>query len=194
MQVGPVALTGSSADETRRPAMEQEWDYFTRNSGKNAAGFSAADVQKRLHEAHVAAQAGRCEEALDGYIWFHENSVDVPGMGGVRLSFALAYWMELARVYPPARTALEDIRDRKTRSILNGIRDIPFFHDVVAINRYLGCERATYELFVTLNSSAPVLAGVYASLAMPAIINSGDFNLARQHMPPPAEELNRLNE
>src|SRR5437016_5777653 len=110
--------------------MEQEWDYFARHSGKNPV-----DVYKRFRESHTAAMAGRYEEALDGYVWFHENSQDEPGMRGVRLSIALAYWMDLARVYPPARTALEAIRDRKTKGLLNGIRDFPFFRDVVSINR-----------------------------------------------------------
>jgi hypothetical protein len=169
--------------------MEQQWDYFSRNSAINAE-----DVQKRLHDAHSAAKGGRYEEALDGYIWFHENSENVPGLGGVRLSFALAYWVDLGRVYPPARTALEEIRDRKTKSILRGFRDVASFHDVVAINKHLGCERATYELFVALNSSSPALASNYSSLALPAIINSGDLHLARQFLPCPREELQRLAE
>jgi len=169
--------------------MEQQWDYFSRNSG-----IKPDDVQRRLHEAHAAARAGRYEEALDGYIWFHENSEDVPGLGGVRLSFALRYWVDLGRVYPPARTALEEIRNRKTKNILSGFRDIASFHDIVAINKHLGSERETYELFVTLNSSSPALASNYSSLALPAIINSGDFHLARQFLPSPTDELQQLAE
>jgi len=169
--------------------MEQQWDYFSRNSGTKPE-----DVHKQLHDAHAAARAGRYEEALDGYIWFHENSENVPGLGGVRLSFALSYWVNLGRVYPPARTALEEIRDRKTKTILNGFRDLASFHDVVSINTHLGCERATYELFVTLNSSSPALAGAYSALALPAIVSNGDFHLARQFLPPPSEEPQRLAE
>jgi len=52
------------------------------------------------------------------------------------------------------------------------MRDIPFFQDVVSINTYLDCERATYELFVELNASFPLLAqNAYAELAMRAIVN-----------------------
>lgn len=167
--------------------MQQESDYFARNSGKDPI-----DYRKRLHDARAAANAGRYDEALDGYIWFHENSVNAPGMAGVRLSFALFYWIKLGQAYPPARVALEAIRDRKSKSLLNGIRDVPFFHDVVAINKHLGCERATYELFVALNSTSPLLArDAYAELAMPAIVNCGDFELARIVMPDHEEQLQR---
>jgi hypothetical protein len=169
--------------------MEQEWDFFSRNSGTL---LTPEDVYKRLRDARAAAKAHRYEEALDGYLWFHENSSDVPGMAGVRLSFALADWIALGRAYPPARSALEALRDRKAKIILKGFRDVAFFRDVVAIDKRLGRERATYELFIELHAASPDLAQNYARLALPAIIHSGDPHLARQFLPVPSVELSRL--
>jgi len=166
-------------------AVQPETDYFAGNSGKGPT-----DYQKRLHDARAAARAGRFEEALEGYIWFHENSADAVGPGQFGLSIALADWVELGRSYPPARTALEEIRDLKTKTLLHGIRDVMSFTDVVSINGLLGCELATYELFVSLNSSFPLLArNNYAELALPAIVNSRDFELARQLVPHLREQL-----
>ncbi|MBI3860844.1 MAG: hypothetical protein HY290_03010 [Planctomycetia bacterium] len=167
--------------------MDHNWDYFSRLSGKNPT-----NAYQRLKDAQAAARARRYDVALEGYIWFHENSVDEPSMAGVRLSFALMYWIELGKVYPPARTALEEVRDRKTKSLLNGFRDFQSFLDVVSINKHLGSERATYDLFVSLNSSSPQLAQVYADLALPALIAVEDFVLARQFMPDPTEEIEKL--
>ena len=86
--------------------MEQKWDYFARNSGKTIP--DAREVHNRLREARAAAKAGRYEEALDGYIWFHENSVNIPGLGGVRLSFALVSWIDLGRVALRCNAVLAD--------------------------------------------------------------------------------------
>jgi len=165
--------------------VEQSWDYFSRHSGKNPS-----NARLRLRQAQAAAKAGDYEAALEEYIWFHENSADEPSMGRVRV---FSYWADLSRVYPPAGTALEEIRDRKAQSLRNGFRDLEFFRDVVSINKSLGCERATYELFVELSASFPILVSAYAHMAMPAILSVGDFELARQHMPPPVDEIKRLH-
>jgi hypothetical protein len=77
----------------------------------------AMNPQIRLQNAFTAAGEGRHEEALREYIWFHDHALELePALYGVRLSFALAYWVELAQDYPAARTALEGIRDRTVQS------------------------------------------------------------------------------
>jgi len=140
------------------------------------------------------ARSRAYEEALEGYIWFHENASNELGVSRLRLSFALSNWIELGRCYPPARVALEKIRDRKTKSLLKGMRDIPFFQDVVSIKHVSGCERATYELFVELNASFRCSHKCLRGTAMRAIVNCGDFELARQVMPSPEEQLHRFVE
>ena len=126
---------------------------------------------------------GRHEEALRGYEWFHRNALKHrPSLYGVRLSFALSYWMELAKKYPPAARSLERIQRDKSSALRNGRGNRETFHDVVSINEYLGKQRETYRLFVHLDKKRPALAAKCAGVAMPAVVRYRDFKLARRHL------------
>ena len=74
------------------------------------------DPSAILHEARADRRAGRFADALTKHVWFHENALKyVPSLSGVRLSFALTYWMELGAVYPAALRKLKRIRDDAER-------------------------------------------------------------------------------
>ena len=144
------------------------------------------DPRKRLDKAQQAAAEGRHAEALRGYEWFHRNALKHrPSLYGVRLSFALAYWTELAKVYPEAGRSLERIRRDKTAALRDGRGNRETFHDVVSINDYLKKQLDTYRLFVNLDRKRPALAAKCASLAMPALVRHRDFKRARRHVQDP---------
>jgi hypothetical protein len=148
------------------------------------------DPRVRLQRGQEAAAAGRYEAALRDYIWFHEHALEHrPSLYGVRLSFALWYWMELAKEYPKARSALERIRDEKTERLLNGEATRDLFHDVESINESLESDQATYELFAAIEKANPEFASLCADLAMAAIVKAKDFKMARHYVPSPAETL-----
>src|SRR5262249_36055875 len=106
------------------------------------------DPAERLRRGEEAARDQRYQEALEDYLWFHEHALECDSAYyGVRLSFALASWIELGEAYPPAKTALRGIRDRKTTALLSGAEDRELFQDVASINDHLNEHRATYELF-----------------------------------------------
>lgn len=156
---------------------------------------SSMDPRERLQRGQEAAAAGRYEEALRDYIWFHEHALEhEPSLYGVRLSFALWYWMELASEYPQARAALKRIRDEKTARVLGGETHRDLFHDVGSINEKLENEEATYELFAALDKAKPDFAAVCADLAMPAIVKAEDFEMARRYAPSPGDMLGRYSE
>jgi hypothetical protein len=153
------------------------------------------DAAARLHQARWAAIDGRHEEALREYIWFHNHALrHEPSLYGVRLSFALSYWMELAKAYPKARRELERIRAGKIAALRNGKGGRDLFHDVTAINRQLTRPRDTYRLFRKLQATRPRLASRCATIALPAIVLSRDFELARHYLPWPARRVARLAE
>jgi hypothetical protein len=157
------------------------------------SGRPLTDAAARLHQAQSAAIEGRHEEALREYIWFHNHALrHQPSLYGVRLSFALWYWMELARVYPKARRELERIRARKTKILRSGRGTRDLFHDVTAINEHLRRPRETYRLFRKLRVRQPRLASRCAMIAMPAIVGSRDFELARRYLRRPEERVARL--
>lgn len=93
------------------------------------------NADERLNAGQTAAREGRFAEALSEYIWFHEHALEErPSLYGVRLSFALAYWLDLAEQYPAALVSLQNIRDQKTKRLAEGARDRELFIDVSAIN------------------------------------------------------------
>jgi hypothetical protein len=137
-----------------------------------------------------SARLGQHERALQEYRWFHEHALDYdPAYCGVRLSFALAAWVELGEAYPPARDALIQVRDSKTRRLLRGEGDRELFEDVEAINSHLGDERATYELFRRLREVQPGIADACADLAWETAAAFDDFALARTCIDDPSARL-----
>ena len=148
------------------------------------------DPRDRLMKARAAADAGDYETALSEYVWFHDHALEHrPSLYGVRLSFALSYWKNLGDRYPPAMLALRNMRGDKTARLLHGEEDRALFHDVASINEYLGEERSTYELFRTLDQTAPGFARQCFTLAVDAIVAARDFELADQYAPDPESAL-----
>ncbi len=94
-------------------------------------------AKERLRAARDAARDGRYAEALSEYIWFHNHALEeMPSLRGVRRSFALGYWLELAAAYPPARAALKGVRDEKTKRLLEGAEDWELFNDALPSIRH----------------------------------------------------------
>jgi hypothetical protein len=151
------------------------------------------NAHERLNAAKTLVREGRFADALSEYIWFHEHALEEESsLRGVRLSFALGYWIELAGQYPPAREALQSIRDEKTRCLKDGAEDRELFTDVAAINRTLSNDEATYDLFCSINSRNPSFAARCARIATPALVKAFDFKLARAFIPDPEQAIEIL--
>ena len=97
---------------------------------------SATDPKEVLREARQLVKLQQYAEALEKYLWFHDHALDAArSLAGVRLSYAIAEWVDLGEVYPPARRALESVRDAKAESLRQGTYDASLFHDVASINQ-----------------------------------------------------------
>jgi hypothetical protein len=150
-------------------------------------------VRNRLQAAREASREGRYREALEHHIWFHDHALEQePAMYGVRLSFALADWLDLGSVYAPALRAMKRKRTEKTRALLRGEGDWHLFHDVVAINERLEDDKRTRLLYVRLAAKQPELAHECERLALPSIVRSGDFKLAEKLLPDPTARIKGL--
>jgi hypothetical protein len=142
------------------------------------------NASERLHSAWLGARAGRHAEALGEYVWFYEHALEENRhLAPVRLSFALAYWKDLAKVYPPALDELMRIRNREMDRLLAGARDWDLFHAVVSINERLGLDYETHALFETVAAQDPHFAKRCCSIALPSLIDAGDFALAARFLP-----------
>lgn len=137
------------------------------------------DARARLDAAKTAMREGRHAEALEGFVWFHEHALEEsPSWSGVRLSFALRAWIDLAVFYPPAMVALRATRDRTVAALLRGDGGRRAFRDVVSIDEYLQEPQQTYQLFLTLEEHDAVLAQGCGYAARDAMIAAGDFTRA----------------
>lgn len=73
----------------------------------------------RLEQAREDAKQGRYAEALDGFQWFWDHALEHDlEMVGVRGSYLLGYWSELARDYSPAMQALYATCDKLEQALL----------------------------------------------------------------------------
>ena len=143
------------------------------------------DPQKILSEARADARAERYEDALAKHVWFHRNALKhEQALYGVRLSFALGYWHELGKAYPPALVKLKEIRDEATKNVTNGKHVRESFHDLAAINRTVGEESRTKEIFVLLDAQNADAAKEVFGLAQSALINSKDYKLCGKYIDP----------
>lgn len=127
--------------------------------------------------------AGRHGDALAKHLWFHQNALKLErSFYGVRLSFALSYWTDLAKQYPPALDALKATRDDAVARITSGNGSRDDFHDVSSINEHLNEEERTTELFVWLDEHDPKLARDAYGVAERSLIRSRRYQLCGKYL------------
>ena len=150
---------------------------------------------KILHEAEEDARAGKHETALAKHLWFHRNALRYESaLSGVRLSFALAYWAELGKKYPPAMAALKAERDRALADFRRGSTDgFDTFSDFAGINSVLSEEQATVTAFKAVDAENAERAESVFDLAMPALIKAKEYELAGKYVEPAEDWENVLS-
>jgi hypothetical protein len=137
-------------------------------------------------EAKKDAAAGRYADALARHLWFHHNALKYDrSFSGVRLSFALGYWSDLAKQYPPALDALKTTRNAGAARVRAGTGNRDDFHDVSSIDEYLDDVPTTTELFVWLDVNNPALAKASYGVAQRALVESKNYQLCGKYLDPP---------
>lgn len=152
------------------------------------------DPSAVLKEARADTDAGRYAEALAKHVWFHHHSLSYErSLYGVRLSFALGYWMDLARKYPPALKALTRTRDAAGVQIRQGNATRDMFHDFSSINEELNEETSTVELFLWLDQNDADFARAAYDIAEPALIESKNYKVCGKYIDP-ARAISRMQD
>ena len=138
-----------------------------------------------LQEARDDAQNQRYQVALAKQLWYHKHALEFqPAQAGVRLSFALSYWLELARDYPPAKEALLNIRKETAGEINSGKNVRNLFQDYAAINRVLDEPDETVKLFQKLHVKDSNAARNSFLIAKPALIAGKHYELVLHYLDP----------
>lgn len=134
-----------------------------------------------INEARADRLRGDYQVALAKHLWYHENALKLkPSLSGVRLSFALAGWLELGEDFPPALEKMRELRDGLEQEIRDQDRvRVKFaqFHEFVAFNRTLRQEERTAELFQWLAEDDPEDAKRVFNVSQPALIKQKEYEL-----------------
>lgn len=142
------------------------------------------DPSTAFRDAVALARQGKYEEALEKHIWFHEHALEYDvGFAGVRLSYAMSAWLELAEKYPKARQALVRIRDGTVNAILNGTGTFHAFQDLAVINDNLKENQETVALFKTIHQADPDRAKQYYRFAEPYLVTHREFSICSSCLP-----------
>lgn len=155
----------------------------------------ADDMQQYLVDTNKMIRAGEHKEALERCLWFHEHALEHdPGMSGVRLSFALSYWKNLGEVYPPAKVAMVEVRDRVTKEVTAKTDQFALFQETAALNRTLNEDDKTVALFELIDQTQPKSARQYWFAAKDVVIAAKKYDLAKKYMGTLAEAFDRIKE
>jgi hypothetical protein len=151
------------------------------------------EATKALREARQLVKSKQYAAALEKYIWFHDHALDFDrALVGVRLSYAVAEWVDLGEVYPPAQSALESLRDGKSRLLTQGTDDVSLFHDVASINRGLGQVDRTSNLFKSIAAADRGVAEKYFHIALESLVRTKELELARSFISDPRKEIDHF--
>lgn len=145
------------------------------------------DPEKILREAGKDVRANNYKIALDKHVWFHNNALKFrQSLYGVRLSFALSDWLDLANKYEPAMMALKNTRDLACENAKKNISIYANYHDCASINRKLNENHISVDIFKWLDKHHSVWAkGVY-NLAQKYLILSKEYSLCGKYLKPRA--------
>lgn len=138
-----------------------------------------------LQEAEADRRAGRYEDSLAKHVWFHENALKIqPAEYGVRLSFALGDWVNLAHAYPPALEKLKSIRDDDEKKIRENKSSRDLFHDFESINEHLEDFNRTKDTFIWLDTNTPDFAKSVFDIAEPDLVRTKEYRLCGKYLDP----------
>ncbi len=129
-----------------------------------------------LGSAVADRQARRFAESLEKFLWYFENSRNEIGHGGVRLSFALRYWYDLAKEYQPAMDEFISVRDQAEARCREFCGERDAFEEAAALNRYLATSDRTISLFLQVAHRDKVAAQKMYRTVEPYLIATGLYS------------------
>ena len=146
-----------------------------------------------LEDANLAHKAGDFVNALKFYEYFFDHALDDDpyALYGVRLSYCLQGWADLALEFPGAKISLET----KKRSILSQYletKDPERFHDYFTICHHLGTETDALEQFLTLHHELPNSAVKLVKYVWDDLINAEQWSVCNDLLLEPSQKLDEL--
>ena len=132
------------------------------------AGQKVTHEELDTHFALARSLAGekKFEQALKEYLFVFDNSLDVSGYGGVRLSYVPDEIAAIGRMYPPALVALQTRRDEREKLALAGKADFDAIHELTSLNEHLDEPERSIALFDRLKKMGPAYTEVREDIVL----------------------------
>jgi RimJ/RimL family protein N-acetyltransferase len=178
---------------------------------RSGGGGSAGAAQESwpgepvVLEAIRARNEGRYEDALRHVLAAFARVLSTDRERNISDFLPILEWRFLAEEYAPAREALVEARDVQVHRLLAGelTYGVPRsgwpwprsrFSLIADMNETLRDPHSTAAVFARLEALAPEQARSDAFVALPAVVEAGDFALAERYLPDPLGDLPKLNE
>lgn len=145
---------------------------------------AAPDMEALRKQARADEAAGRFAQAAAFHRWFHDEALRfAPSYGGVRRSFALSHWRELAEHYMPALLDMREARDRAAAKVRDGGPGAPSAtRDLVALELHLADPSASLATALWLEQHRPADLPAFVKETLPALVAAGNPALAVRYL------------
>lgn len=142
------------------------------------------DVDQILREAGEDARAGRFDDAAAKHRWYHANALShAPSHVGVRVSFALMDWYQLARKHPAAMQDMLTAQDQAAQAVRNGGAETDgAMRDLTALAETLGDPKVVVSTFAWLDANRPADARRFVDDALPSLLTAQQVALAVRYL------------
>lgn len=135
-----------------------------------------------LNGARKAFAEKDYEDALEKYEWFFENSTSIDSSyHGVRLSYCLGEWAELAKVYPPAEHKLLKLKQIALANF-DSTKSINSFNDYANICGYLDCTDESIDQFLKIHKTNTELAKKIFRYIYEPLARMEKWGICREYM------------
>ena len=138
----------------------------TRQYSPQGQKVTQQELDTHFALARSLAEERKFEQALKEYLFVFDNSRDVSGYGGVRLSYVPSEIAEIGRVYRPALVALQTRRDEREKLVIARKADFDVIHELTSLNQYLDEPERNVALFDRLKTMGPAYTEIRDDIVM----------------------------
>ncbi len=136
-----------------------------------------------LDDARASVRDGNFAHALDRYGWFFEHALAEDSyLAGVRLSYCLGEWADMAKDYAPALAALHQKKSHARQSFTE-TGNTCAFHDFISICEVLKCNGEAVKLFKDTHLLNPELAKKVVSLIWAELVTTRQWEICGNYLP-----------
>ncbi|MFK7820624.1 MAG: hypothetical protein AB8G99_18025, partial [Planctomycetaceae bacterium] len=158
---------------------------FAQEQWKPPEDTGQDSLQRVIREVKRDRLNGHYKTALAKHVWYHRESRFVPALGGVRLSFVMSDWEELAEVYPAAVKAMRDMRDEAAAIVKGSGPDNEAggaLQDVHIFNQRLNETNKSVEMFQWLHKNKPFVARLRFRTVSSILIEQERYELCKDYV------------